>query len=260
MCRSIDRFRERATARAAERAGHWPPWVSARRPQARGTRGPEPETTRPPQTAPQTAPTIPAPRAPGPPPNPVGSRTSPAASAPAALAPAVVARAATGEPAALREVFAAVHPLVLAYCRARLGGGAGVDSPEDVAQTVCLNLLGALPRYRDTGSPFLAYVYTCAGNAVTDAWRRAARRPSDPVPDPPEIPDPRPGPEDRGAHLEVARRTRELLDTLPDRMREVLVLRVALGLSTRQTAELVGLSESTVRVVQHRALARLRAA
>lgn len=175
------------------------------------------------------------------------------------IEPAVLADAARGERSALRTVFTTIHPTVLAYCRARLGRGAGVlDSPEDVAQTVCLNMLRVLPRRHDTRRSFMAYVYVSAANAVTDVRRRAARYPTEALTDRHDPPDPAPGPEIRGLHVDVAKRTRELLDTLPTRMREVLVLRVALGLTARQTAELLDITEETVRVTQHRALRRLR--
>lgn len=182
--------------------------------------------------------------------------------APAAeIADDVLAGAARGETAALGQVFTTVHRTVLAYCRARLGRGTGVtDAPEDIAQTVCLNLLRALPRYRDTDGSFMAYVYVSAANAVTDARRRAARRRTERLTDAHDVADGGAGPEERGVHTDVARDTRALLDGLPERMREVLVLRVALGLSVRQAAQMLGLTEETVRVTQHRALRRLRAA
>lgn len=50
----------------------------------------------------------------------------------------------------------------------------------------------------------------------------------------------------------------DALDHLSDRQREVLVLRVLLGLSTRQTADEIGIEPSTVPVHLRRALAGLR--
>jgi DNA-directed RNA polymerase specialized sigma24 family protein len=50
----------------------------------------------------------------------------------------------------------------------------------------------------------------------------------------------------------------QLLATLPSEQRKVLVLRVPLRLSVDDTAELVGTSPATVRLVQHHALNRLR--
>ena len=49
-----------------------------------------------------------------------------------------------------------------------------------------------------------------------------------------------------------------LLATLPSEQREVLVLRVPLRLTVEDTAKIVGTSPATVRLIQHRALNRLR--
>jgi RNA polymerase sigma-70 factor (ECF subfamily) len=47
---------------------------------------------------------------------------------------------------------------------------------------------------------------------------------------------------------------------LPDKQREILILRVVVGLSAEETAEAVGSTPGAVRVAQHRALARLKSA
>nr|CTQ93138.1 RNA polymerase sigma-70 factor [Kibdelosporangium sp. MJ126-NF4] len=57
---------------------------------------------------------------------------------------------------------------------------------------------------------------------------------------------------------ELTRRMKQLLDVLPDKQREIVVLRVVVGLSAEETAEAVGSTPGAVRVAQHRALARLR--
>jgi RNA polymerase sigma-70 factor (ECF subfamily) len=49
-----------------------------------------------------------------------------------------------------------------------------------------------------------------------------------------------------------------LLETLPEAQREVVVLRVAVGMSADEVANLLGMSPGAVRVSQHRALSRLR--
>lgn len=46
--------------------------------------------------------------------------------------------------------------------------------------------------------------------------------------------------------------------TLPRVEQEVVILRVAVGLSAAETAEAVGLKAGNVRTIQHRALAKLR--
>jgi RNA polymerase sigma-70 factor (ECF subfamily) len=45
---------------------------------------------------------------------------------------------------------------------------------------------------------------------------------------------------------------------LPEKQREILTLRIVVGLSAEETAEAVGSTPGAVRVAQHRALARLK--
>jgi RNA polymerase sigma-70 factor, ECF subfamily len=171
----------------------------------------------------------------------------------------LVARAMTGDPQAVGAVIAIIRPMVVRYCRARLGR---VDrssvSADDVAQEVCLAVLTALPGYRVQGRPFLAFVYGIASHKVIDAHRAATRNRSEPVADIPDAIESADGPEQRALRIELSSEMGKLLDTLPERQREILVLRVVVGLSAEETAEAVGSTPGAVRVAQHRALARLR--
>ncbi len=65
-------------------------------------------------------------------------------------------------------------------------------------------------------------------------------------------------PEERVTRADLARRTAKALAELPEDAREVVVLRDVQGLSTRETAELLGVTEGAVKVRLHRAHARLR--
>jgi RNA polymerase sigma-70 factor (ECF subfamily) len=144
------------------------------------------------------------------------------------------------------------------YCQARLRHVAGHDQiADDVAQEVCLAVLNALPRYRDMGRPFAAFVFSIASHKVADARRTAARL-AVPVDDLPECPDERPGPEEVVVASTEAQRARALLARLPAQQRELLALRVLGGLSAAETGQTLGMSSGAVRVAQHRALARLR--
>jgi RNA polymerase sigma-70 factor (ECF subfamily) len=51
---------------------------------------------------------------------------------------------------------------------------------------------------------------------------------------------------------------RDLLEVLPPSHRDVLLLRVAVGLTAEETGRALGMSAGAVRVTQHRALNRLR--
>ena len=93
---------------------------------------------------------------------------------------AVVAEAVAGDRDALREVLETIRPIVVRYCRARVGTAerSGL-SADDVAQEVCLAAITALPRYKDQGRPFLAFVYGIAAHKVADAHRAAGRNQAD---------------------------------------------------------------------------------
>jgi len=172
---------------------------------------------------------------------------------------ASVGAAVDGDAQAIERVLASVRPLVVRYCRARVGRQErSFASADDVAQEVCLAVLTALPGYRDQGRPFLAFVYGIAAHKVADAHRAAARNRSEPVADVPDEPETEAGPEQRAMQEELSHRMAELLQILPDKQREIVVLRVVVGLSAEETADAVGSTPGAVRVAQHRALSRLR--
>jgi RNA polymerase sigma-70 factor (ECF subfamily) len=170
-----------------------------------------------------------------------------------------VSLAVKGEAQAVSRVLESIRPLVVRYCRARVGRAErSFVSADDVAQEVCLAVLTALPSYRDQGRPFLAFVYGIAAHKVADAHRAAARNRSEPVADVPDGPESMAGPEQRAMQGELSRKMNELLAGLPDKQREIVVLRTVVGLSAEETAQAVGSTPGAVRVAQHRALLRLR--
>ncbi len=167
--------------------------------------------------------------------------------------------AARGQPAAIETLLRQIRPMVVRYCRARLGRISGhYHAADDVAQEVCIAVLSALPRYQDLGRPFSSFVFGIASHKVADAMRSAARL-AVPTEDLPDGPDPRPGPEETAVAYLEAEHARALLAKLPVNQRELLVLRVLTGLSAEETGHALGMSAGAVRVAQHRALARLRA-
>ena len=173
---------------------------------------------------------------------------------------AVVAEAVAGNRDALREVLETIRPIVVRYCRARVGTTerSGL-SADDVAQEVCLAAITALPRYKDQGRPFLAFVYGIAAHKVADAHRAAGRNRAEPMDVVPERFSGDAGPEQMALDSESSARMAKLLQVLPEKQREILILRVVVGISAEETAEAVGSTPGAVRVAQHRALARLKA-
>ena len=172
----------------------------------------------------------------------------------------LVGAATQGDRSALVRVLEIVRPPVVRYCRARIGYAEQRQvSADDVAQEVCLAVMTALPRYRDLGRPFMAFVYGIAAHKVADARRNIARDKSYATDEVPEVVCTDYGPEQRAIESEDRRRVHALLATLPEHTREILVLRLVVGLSAEETATTVGSTSGAVRVAQHRALTKLRA-
>jgi RNA polymerase sigma-70 factor (ECF subfamily) len=171
---------------------------------------------------------------------------------------ALASRALSGEQGAVADLLAAVRRLVHRYCRAKLGRLPGADhAAEDAAQEVCIAVLTALPRYKDTGRPFEAFVYRIAANKVADAQRASYRAPV-PTDDVPDAATAEPGPEQLALDAFDAETVGRLLDTLPPKLREIITLRVGAGMSAEETGRALDMTAGAVRVAQHRAMQKLR--
>src|SRR5258707_7358198 len=148
----------------------------------------------------------------------------------------VVAKAVNGDRDALRTVLETIRPIVVRYCRARIGTAdrSGI-SADDVAQEVCLAAITALPRYKDQGRPFQAFVYGIAAHKVADSHRAAGRNRADATDTLPERASSGAGPEQMAIDAESAERMNTLLAVLPEKQREILILRVVVGMSAEGT-------------------------
>ncbi|WP_435384251.1 sigma-70 family RNA polymerase sigma factor [Corynebacterium faecale] len=171
----------------------------------------------------------------------------------------LVPRATAGDRRALQRIMEIIHPVVLRYARARIGGGRQ-PTPEDVAQEICLAVATSIGNFVDQGRPFMAFVYGIASNKVADAHRAMSRDKSTPTEDVPDTEPDSNTPEEFALVTDGSNRVRALLDLLSEKARDILILRVMVGLSAEETAEMVGSTPGAVRVAQHRALTTLRSA
>ncbi len=171
----------------------------------------------------------------------------------------VVAAAIAGDASATEQLLIFLRPLVIRYCRSKFGRmPRSFSTPDDVAQEVCVAVFRALPGYRQLGRPFLSFVYGIAAHKIADVHRANARDKSEPIADTPEVMSLDDGPEQFTLRMELQQRTGGLLRTLTPRQRDILVMRVVMGMSAQETAEQIGTTADAVRVAQHRALNRLR--
>ena len=128
------------------------------------------------------------------------------------------------------------------------------DEAADLTQQVFLKMAEALPRYRERGAPFAAWLFRIARNAAIDRARRQRTVPWDSLTQ-------AAAPDDVEAWVldrETRARVGALLAGLPSDERELLSLRFAAGLSSREIAAVVGGSEAAVKKRLTRTIQRLK--
>jgi RNA polymerase sigma-70 factor (ECF subfamily) len=155
---------------------------------------------------------------------------------------------------AFGELYRRHVPIVHRFALARLGNPADA---EDVTSDVFLRALGAIERYRYTGVPFGAWLLQIAAHAVVDHCRRRRRHVDLDDEDLENIAAPG-CLEDLVARREQLRRALALRP-LPASQRAVLALRFGEDLDMAEVAERIGRTVGAVKLLQHRALMRVRA-
>lgn len=161
-----------------------------------------------------------------------------------------------GEPDARDGLIRVVRPAVMRYLLAR---GLSEADTDDLTQDVCLAVLQAIARWRDEGRPVWAIVFAIVRNKLADRGRLQGRRKEDLCEDMAIHDQARQeSPEDLFERRESTGEVHDLLNSLPATQREVVLLRIIVGLSAAETAEALGLTPGSVRVIQHRGLTALR--
>jgi len=122
----------------------------------------------------------------------------------------------------------------------------------DVAQEVFIRAHQGLRKFQFRSAPF-TWLYRTTKNVCREFNR--VRRTEQLVDDPPaQTRDP----EQQTSDSHSARRVREMVGTLPERQRDVVLLRIFEDLSVKETAKAMGCREGTVKALLHKATASLK--
>ena len=156
---------------------------------------------------------------------------------------AVLVRAALTDPRAFGELYERYVDRVYQYLRVR------TDTEEDAAdltQQTFMQALDALPKYRERGAPFSAWLFRIAHNAVVDSRRRRRHTVTwDAVPEA-GIPTSEHDVEALVLARDNTARLQALIDTLDPDQRDLIALRFVAGLTMQEIAVVVRKSDSTV--------------
>jgi len=163
-----------------------------------------------------------------------------------------LAGAKRGDEWAITALYRELHPSLLRYLRAQ-----APKDGEDIASQVWVDVASALVRFAGDESAFRRWLFTIARRRLIDYRRRETRRRTADLPAA-SLASESLDPERQAlaaSETEVA--LRRLASLAPDQA-DVVFLRILAGLDVEDVAAILGKTPGAVRVLQHRALKRLR--
>ncbi|MER7759496.1 sigma-70 family RNA polymerase sigma factor [Streptomyces sp. NPDC097619] len=157
---------------------------------------------------------------------------------------------------ALAYLFSALYEPVVRYMRGRVQDPA---TAEDLAQEVFVKVVQKIHLY--DGGGINAWIWTVARNVYNDHFRPKRNRGFEqPTSDfwYLDAPSAEMGPAEVAEWNELRQAIQGKMGELPPQQNRVLALRITAGFSPTETAEIMGKSVGTIRVLHCRALAKLR--
>jgi RNA polymerase sigma-70 factor (ECF subfamily) len=178
----------------------------------------------------------------------------------------LVRAAAAGDAAALDRLLMRAQETAWRFSTSVCGHA---DDAEDAMQEALIKTYRYVGRIREPEA-FRTWLYRTVRNACLMGRRKRAGEPTQlrsldevlPGPDGPlfsDAPDPRKNPEQLADNARLRRRLREAMRRLPGPYRAIVFLREMEGLSTREVASVMGVSEDNVKTRLHRARIQLQA-
>mgnify|MGYP002623971616 CR=1 FL=1 len=169
----------------------------------------------------------------------------------------LVEGARAGDPAAFATLIGRYEERILRLVR----GMVPAADVEDVAQEAFLKAFRKLHLF-DGRSSFYTWIYRLSANTAMDWRKKEARRRHAPLPETPAGEDlvegSGPGPATRATQRELGTLIDAAIADLPDRYREILLLREMRGMSYEEISRELAISKGTVESRLFRARERLR--
>ncbi len=165
----------------------------------------------------------------------------------------LVARSQNGELDAFALLYKEFVGPVYRYTYLRIGRA---DQTEDVTQEVFLKALHNIKSFNFTGKPFISWLFRIAHNLIIDHYRQSKRNTSVPFVEP--IIDAADDPIAAAEQNQEIYIVKQAIQGLPPREKEIISLRFGADLSIIETAQVTGISEGSVKKLQHEAIAKLR--
>lgn len=163
----------------------------------------------------------------------------------------LVERARHGDVDAWSQIVRTLGPRVQGYAR-----GKGISDAEDVVQDVFMAAAERIGDFDGDWRSFRSWIFSIAYRQIVNRYRAPGREDTDL---PPALADPASTPDDQVVARETVSEAVAALETLTGVERDVVLLRVVAGLDTEEVAAAVSKRPGNVRVIQSRALRKVRA-
>ena len=164
----------------------------------------------------------------------------------------LLARAVQGDAEAFGDLYERYLDEIQRYIFYRV---ANRFDAEDLTETVFLKAWESLPHVEAPIANLRAWLYRIAHNIVVDYYRSAKETRE--LPDK-QLSDRQPSPENQIQDRHLQQRLAGFIRSLDPNLQQVIVSRFISGLSHAETAQIMGIKEGYVRVLQLRALQKLR--
>ena len=166
----------------------------------------------------------------------------------------LVERAQRGERAALEELYLIHFDRIYSYLHMTVGNR---HDAEDLTTQTFLRMLESIGRFRWQSAPFSAWLFRIAHNLAMDHFRSRRRwQPEEEVPEPEGLAES--SAEEEAFKLLSSQSMFDLIESLSDEQRQVLILKFVFDFSNQEAATVLDKTEGAIKSLQHRALASLQ--
>lgn len=164
----------------------------------------------------------------------------------------IIIDAIKGEASAFGLLYDKYQPQIYRFIYLKVGQR---EEAEDLTHQVFLNAWKNIEKYQFKGFPFSSWLYQISRNEVIDYYRTKKQDADiEKIPEP-EIIDPTERKIDLNFQMNVVRRA---IARLGQEQQDILIMRFIEEMSPEEVAVIIGKPAATVRVLQHRALKKLR--
>lgn len=161
----------------------------------------------------------------------------------------------TDDNSEIAHIYNNYFPKVYNYVHYRVDDFHDAD---DLVSQIFEKLFTKLPYYQSEKAVFAAWLFSIARNAVIDYYRSQKRRQGFWLEIADDLADPNPVPVDLVIYNEKQQRLKKALAALNQRERDIIAMKFWSGLSNKEIASFMDISESNTGIILFRAMRRLR--